>query len=94
MKFEDIGFVPDKAKILKKSRPEMEKLISFLSFNKEIDVEIGGHVNGLGKNKRKYKTLSKKRAKSVYKELILSGIKKNRLTYVGHGNKKPIYKVT
>jgi len=93
LKFENIRFVPDKATILKESNPDIEKLISFLTVNKEIDVAIGGHVNGLGKNKRKYNSLSKKRAKSIYKELIASGISSNRLTYFGHGNTKPIYKV-
>ena len=93
LKFEDIRFVPDKSAILKESKSDIEKLISFLTVNEEIDVEIGGHVNGLGKNKRKFSSLSKKRAKSVYKELIASGIESNRLTYIGHGNKYPIYKV-
>ena len=68
-------------------------MISFLTVNDNISIEIGGHVNGLGKNKIKYKSLSKKRAKSVYKELIDSEIAANRLNFIGHGNQKPIYKV-
>ena len=93
LQFENIRFVPNKAAILDESRADIEKLISFLTVNDNISIEIGGHVNGLGKNKIKYKSLSKKRAKSVYKELIDSEIAANRLNFIGHGNQKPIYKV-
>ncbi len=91
LKLEDIRFVPDKAVIISESISEITKLISFLMVNKNIDVEIGGHVNGLGKNRMKYNSLSKNRAKAVYKELVKSGIKEERLSYIGHGNKKPVF---
>lgn len=92
LNFKKINFISNKATILEESYSEIAKLYSFLIANNNMKVEIGGHVNGLGRNRVSYQKLSKKRAKSVYKELIDMGVAKNRLTFKGHGNKLPIYK--
>ena len=60
--------------------------------NPHIMVEIGGHVNGKGRNKRRYKELSKERAKAIVDYLVNKNINPNQLTYVGYGNSKIIYK--
>ena len=91
LKFKNIKFVSNKSSILEESYSEISKLYSFLIANENIKIEVGGHVNGLGRNKYSYKSLSKKRAKSVYKELIELGLEQNRMTFKGHGNKKPVF---
>lgn len=91
LKFKNITFLSNKSTILDESYSEIAKLYSFLLANENIKIEIGGHVNGLGRNRYNYKSLSKKRAKSVYKYLIELGLEKDKMTFKGHGNKKPIF---
>jgi len=92
LQFEHISFLGDKATILPSSQGDLIKLTSFLMENPHIMVEIGGHVNGKGRNKRRYKELSKERAKSIVDYLVNKNINPNQLTYVGYGNSKIIYK--
>ena len=91
LKFKNIKFASNKPTILEDSFSELAKLYSFLIANENIKIEIGGHVNGLGRNRHTYKSLSKKRAKSVYKELIELGVLKSRMEFKGYGNKNPVY---
>ena len=92
LQFEHISFLGDKATILPSSQGDLIKLTSFLMENPHIMVEIGGHVNGKGRNKRRYKELSKERAKAIVDYLVNKNINPNQLTYVGYGNSKIIYK--
>jgi outer membrane protein OmpA-like peptidoglycan-associated protein len=89
---ENIKFESDKAEILAKSRPALDKLKEFLLENEGVSIEIQGHVNGEAKrNKRKYRKLSESRAKAIYKSLLDAGIDKSRLSYHGFGNTRMIY---
>jgi outer membrane protein OmpA-like peptidoglycan-associated protein len=92
LKFEHITFIGDQATILPASEGDLKLLTSFLKENPHINVEIGGHVNGKGRNKRKFKKLSKERAKAIVDYLVNKNIKPTQLTYVGYGNSKIIYK--
>ena len=69
----------------------MAKESIFLKENPNIDVEIGGHVNGTGKNKKKYVKLSEERANEVYYYLIAKGVDATRLSFSGYGNSELIY---
>ena len=92
LKFEHISFMGNKATILPSSAGDLILLTSFLQENPNIKVEIGGHVNGKGRNKRIYKELSKERAKAIADYLVNKNINTTQLTYVGYGNSKIIYK--
>ncbi len=89
---ENIKFESDKATILAKSIPSLEKLKEFLVENDNIQIEIQGHVNGEAKkNKKSYRKLSKDRAKAIYDELVNFGIPESRMAYEGFGNSMMIY---
>ncbi len=92
LKFEHISFVGNQATILPSSAGDLMLLTSFLKENPHINVEIGGHVNGKGRNKRKYKELSKDRAEAIVDYLVNKNINPTQLTYVGYGSSKIIYK--
>lgn len=92
LKFEHINFMGNQANILPSSEEDLQMLTSFLKENPQINVEIGGHVNGRGRNKRRYKKLSKARAKAIYDYLVNKSIGATQMTYVGYGNSKIIYK--
>lgn len=81
----DIQFVEGKSQLLESSQKEVKKLADFLNENPKVNAEIRGHVC-CGNNM----TISKMRAKTVYKRLIKLGVKKDRLSYVGRSNLEPI----
>ena len=58
--------------------------------NKNLIIEIQGHICCTTND---YFDLSTDRSKSVYDFLISKGISKNRMTYVGFGVTKPLFKI-
>lgn len=61
----------------------------YLKENPEIKVALHGHTDNSGDPLTNLK-LSEERAKSVYTFLVSSGIKKERLSYKGFGETKPV----
>ena len=85
----NVFFDVDKFDLKKESKAELNKLYEFLSYNKEVKIEISGHTDSTG-NEDHNKTLSQNRAESVVNYLINKGIDKSRLTFKGLGSDKPI----
>ena len=86
---ENVFFDTDKYVLKESSRVELQKLIEFMNFNKLIRVQINGHTDNTG-DKQKNLILSENRAKAVTEYLISKGIAKERLTYKGFGDSKPV----
>lgn len=80
-----ITFIGGKAKVTTESYPYLEYLKATMLKNPELSAHIRGHVC-CGKNMR----ISKNRAKAVYRYLLKNGIAKNRLSYKGYSNTKPV----
>lgn len=91
LQFQNIMFVPDKAIIVESSYLDLRRIRNFLKSNPNINVEIMGHVNGLGNKKKVYRELSKQRARAIYDYLIDEGIFADRLSYAGYGAAQLIY---
>lgn len=81
----NVEFFEGTADLDEKSLKEIRNLADFLKRNANASILIRGHVC-CGKNMR----MSKKRAKTVYQELIRLGISKSRLDYIGMSNKEPL----
>lgn len=81
----DIQFVEGRSQLLESSQIEVKKLANYLDEHPKVKAEIRGHVC-CGNNM----SISKMRAKTVYKRLIKLGISKERLSYVGRSNLEPI----
>lgn len=90
----DLFFEGNKAVLLKKSESTLPKVLLFMQVNKDITIEIGGHVNypknkntaysrGAGPNEQ---NLSDRRAKMVYDYLIEHGISEKRMSWKGYSN--------
>lgn len=90
-KLEKIYFQAGKDAILEESLPKLRRLRDFLLLNPEVKIEIQGHVN-LDGSKKSSKILSQRRARQILKYLINEGISKKRLTAVGFGFDKPVFK--
>lgn len=80
-----IKFEGNKTKIRQDSYPLVEELANTLRKYPELTAHIRGHVCCVNKKQK-----SKKRAKSVYKALIKSGISSDRISYDGYSNKVPL----
>ncbi|MGD0710867.1 MAG: OmpA family protein [Bacteroidales bacterium] len=85
----NIFFNTDKYGLKPESTAELEKLIDLLRKNPSMKIEISGHTDNVGEMNYN-QVLSENRAKAVYAYLISHGIVKERLTYKGYGQTKPI----
>lgn len=77
--------------ILEESLPKLRRLRDFMVLNPSVNIEIQGHVN-LDGSKKATKRLSKKRAYQIMKYLVNENIPRNRLSAVGFGFEKPVFK--
>ena len=86
----DIFFESGKAEIKPQSYPSLDLLAHFLQENPGFKVEISGHTDNQG-DEKKNQTLSKERAQAVVNYLIEKGfINAKRLVAVGYGSSQPI----
>jgi outer membrane protein OmpA-like peptidoglycan-associated protein len=85
----NIFFETDAYQLKNESKPELNKLISFLNNNPGLRVEISGHTDNIGSSGYNLE-LSSKRAQSVVEYLINKGINENRLIAKGYGLEKPV----
>jgi len=85
----NIFFDTDKFELKTASTAELEKLFDLLIKNPKLKIEISGHTDNVGDDKYN-QVLSENRAKAVYDYLLSKGIAKERLTYKGYGETKPI----
>jgi outer membrane protein OmpA-like peptidoglycan-associated protein/tetratricopeptide (TPR) repeat protein len=85
----NIFFDTDKYELKAESTSELEKLQDLLTKNPKLKIEISGHTDNVGDDKYN-QVLSENRAKAVYDYLVSKGIAKERLTYKGYGETKPL----
>lgn len=92
---EGLNFEPGRHFITKSAVPVLQKLLATLKENKNLKIQIQGHVcctnetdDGLDYDTHEYK-LSENRAKAIYDFLISKGISSSRLSYKGYGHSKP-----
>jgi len=57
--------------------------------NPTMDIEIAGHTDSDGSSSSN-ETLSDNRANAVYSYLLENGVAKERLTFKGYGEEKPV----
>ncbi|MEZ4838195.1 OmpA family protein [Flavobacterium sp.] len=95
----DMIFERGSSKLSIKSKNQLDKIARMLIKNKNINIEVQGHVcctppnhkEAIDKGTKKRK-LSHNRAEAVYKYLALKKVPKARMTFKGYGNTKPLGK--
>lgn len=85
----NIFFDTNKFDLQTESIAELQQLVSFLTVNPTVHIEISGHTDNVG-NDQLNQTLSENRAKSVYQYLVSSKIAADRLVFKGYGKTQPI----
>ena len=86
---ENIFFETAKSKLLAKSFPKLNDVVSILRDNPSFKVQIDGHTDSRGSDEYNH-GLSHDRAASVKAYLISKGIDESRLTSFGYGEERPI----
>ncbi len=88
VELKNVFFETAKFDLKAESKIELNKLVTFLTLNKTLRIQLSGHTDNIG-DKKMNQLLSQNRAKSVYEYLSANGIDAKRLTYVGYGDTKP-----
>ncbi|PNQ74862.1 OmpA family protein [Hanstruepera neustonica] len=86
---QNVLFDFDKHELLESSKAELNQLYKYLNANKRLQIEIYGHTDDVGTQKRNDE-LSLLRAKEVALFLISKGLRPERITATGYGNKFPV----
>lgn len=86
---QNVLFDFDKHNLIASSKAELSQLYNYLNANKRLQIEIYGHTDDVGTQKRNDE-LSLLRAKEVALYLISKGLRPERITATGYGNKFPV----
>jgi len=85
----NIFFDFDQYKLKNESKPELERLVTFLEYRSDLKVEIEGHTDNIGSDEYNL-NLSELRAKAVKDYLVDNNINPKRIIYRGYGSRHPI----
>ena len=85
----NVFFASDKAELKSESKSELDVLVKLLEKNPSVTIEIGGHTDNTGDEKKNLE-LSENRAKNVYDYLVSQGVAAERLSYKGYAASKPV----
>jgi outer membrane protein OmpA-like peptidoglycan-associated protein len=85
----NIFFDINEATLKPQSSMELERILTFIKSNPQLELEIGGHTNGWCSPEFAVE-LSTERAEAVYDYLVGKGVKESKLTFKGYGKKDPI----
>ncbi|UII75027.1 OmpA family protein [Flagellimonas sp. HMM57] len=84
-----VNFDFDRFELEPKAKQSLADVYEYLKKNPNLKVSISGHTDDLGSDKYN-EVLSSQRANTVAKHLIKLGLEKNRISYMGYGNKIPL----
>lgn len=91
----NLYFVGNEATLLTSSDTELAKILRFMNLNKDITIEIAGHVNAPGVDPKKLPkdefNISTKRALTIRKFLIKNGFSEEKISSKGYGNAQMKY---
>jgi predicted outer membrane repeat protein len=83
------NFETNKYDLKEKAKEDIAKIAKEIKKYKYTKITIEGHTDSTGSDETN-KRLSRQRARSVYDEFILNGIKKEKLEYIGFSSRMPI----
>ena len=86
----NILFQSSKATLLPESYVELDKLLEVMKKNQNMEIEVSGHTDNVGKYADEKLRLSRERAESVKNYLMNRGVVGSRIKTEGYGDTKPI----
>lgn len=84
-----VNFNFDRFDLQPKAKQSLRDVYNYLQQNPDLKVAISGHTDDLGSSEYN-NVLSRERASSVANYLITLGLHKNRISYQGYGDSKPL----
>jgi outer membrane protein OmpA-like peptidoglycan-associated protein len=84
----NVQFKTNEDVLLPSSAKDLQKLAEYLIKNNDMNAEIIGHTDNVGKPESN-KTLSKQRAESIKRFLVSLGVNGSRLNAIGMGDTQP-----
>ena len=91
LKIDRIEFVKGSFDLIPGTESILIRVKDFLVLNSDVKIEIQGHVNNEGKESLSVKRLSTKRAKTIMKYFIDSGVSPDRMYVKGYGSDFPVF---
>lgn len=89
LRIEELFFQADSSEVEGESFAVLDEIYEFLSQNRNVIVEIGGHTNGIPSHEY-CDRLSTERARNVAEYLYEQGISTQQIVYKGYGKRQPI----
>jgi len=89
IRVDKLYFDADSSTIQSASNAVLQEIYDFLSNNRNVKIEIGGHTNSLPEDEY-CDRLSTARAKNIAEYLYDKGIPESQITYKGYGKRQPI----
>jgi OOP family OmpA-OmpF porin len=85
----NVNFKTKSSTLETNSFDELNSIVKILKSDESLKVSVEGHTDNVGIESRN-QILSEERAKSVADYLVSQGISKERVTFIGFGDSKPI----
>ncbi len=85
----NIQFNVSSAELLSEGKTELNKLVTFMTENPRIEIELSGHTSSEGSPESNTR-LSQARVQSCKNYLLTKGIDEGRISAIGYGPSKPI----
>ena len=89
VRLNNVFFDFDKFNLRSESFVELDRVVTLLNENPNIEIEMSAHTDSRGSDEYNF-TLSDNRAKSVMDYILSKGIAKSRITSKGYGETKPV----
>lgn len=91
IRLRNINFFNNSDAIVPKSKPLLAELLCIMQDHPNLKIEIQGHI--CCELVKDIRDISTARAKAIYVYLIRNKINRERLTFKGYGNSRPIYPI-
>ncbi len=89
MAFHNLYFEKTKAKVLERSYPALDDLVTALEENPTLKIQIEGHTDNVG-NGKDLMELSWQRAEAIKSYLVEKDIDERRVSTIGFGSQRPV----
>ena len=91
IELDKIFFIGGSTQYLDISLPQLQELLEIMNQNKNLVIQIEGHVNGLYNDTTFYNQLSQGRANAIRMYLIRNNINSRRIKTIGFGNTRMLF---
>ncbi|MFT7156530.1 MAG: outer membrane protein OmpA-like peptidoglycan-associated protein [Parvicella sp.] len=85
---DNLYFIYDKDRLINDSKPDLEKVITYMKNNPNVSILLEGHTDSNGDDDYN-QNLSERRSKQVRTKLIQAGVSSSRIESKGYGETQP-----